>query len=147
MGEDIKNTAFKLFNKYRTKDPYTLASHLNIYIHELPFEGDLGMYTFIQKKKVIILSDTLDEFQKRFVLAHELGHAILHPRCNSYFLRKHTNAKTFFYEKEANTFAAELIISDDELKDVLEYGYTIPQIASYFCVPEDLVKLKLDNLH
>lgn len=100
MGEYIKNTVSKLFQTYKTKDPYTLASFLNIYVHELPFDGDLGMYTFIQKKKVIILSDKLDEFQKRFVLAHELGHAILHPRCNSYFLRKHTNAKTFFTKKK-----------------------------------------------
>ena len=49
---------------------------------------------------------------ERHVLAHELGHAILHSNTNITYLESNT-----FYSKEkieiaANTFAAELLIED-----------------------------------
>ena len=49
---------------------------------------------------------------ERHVLAHELGHAILHQKTNITYLE----SNTFYYKEKfeiaANTFAAELLIED-----------------------------------
>ncbi|CEK35419.1 putative Zn peptidase,Metallopeptidase immA,Domain of unknown function (DUF955) [[Clostridium] sordellii] len=147
MSLDISSIVSSLIKKYNTRNPYTLAQYLDIEVIEHDLAHAYGMYRLVKKNKFIFLNTKLDDITRNFVLSHELGHAILHRTSPGFYFKNHTFMKTSIYEKEANTFAAELIISDNELKDVLEYGYTIPQIASYFCVPEDLVKLKLDNLH
>ena len=45
-------------------------------------------------------------------MADELGHAILHRTENCYFIRNKTFLSTAWIEREANTFAAELLIPD-----------------------------------
>ena len=123
MKSNIKKIVSNLIKKYNTNDPYILANYLDIEV----IEHDLAS-------------------AKRFVLCHELGHAILHRTSPGFYFKNHTLMKTSIYEKEANTFASELIISDSDLKEYLEFGYAISQLASYFCVPEDLIRLKLDNM-
>ena len=146
MKSNIKNLVSSLIKKYNTRDPYTLAQHLNIEIIEHNLSTAYGMYKLVNQNKFIFINNKLDDITKKFVLAHELGHAILHRSSPSFYFKNHTLIKTSMYEVEANTFAAELIISDNELKEALSYGYTILQIASAFNVTEDLLKLKLNNL-
>lgn len=146
MKSNIKKTVSSLIKKYNTKDPYTLAKHLDIEIIEHDLGSAYGMYKLVKRNKFIFLNNKLDDETKGFVLCHELGHAILHRTSPGFYFKNHTLMKTSIYEKEANTFASELIISDSELKEHLELGYTRAQSASYFCVPEDLIELKLDNM-
>ena len=49
-----------------------------------------------------------------FVMAHELGHAIMHRKQNCYFLRNYTYLNSTV-EREANLFSAYMVISDDFL--------------------------------
>lgn len=49
----------------------------------------------------------------QLVMAHELGHAIMHRKENCYFIRNKTLMLTSKIEIEANTFAAELLIPDE----------------------------------
>ena len=49
---------------------------------------------------------------ERHVLAHELGHAILHPKTNITYLESNTFYSKEKFEIAANTFAAELLIED-----------------------------------
>lgn len=68
----------------------------------------------------------------KLVMAHELEHAILHPKENCYFLEHHTLMLTNKNEVEANQFAVNLLISDDELSDYEEYSYEqISSITGY----------------
>lgn len=139
---DIKKIVKRLIKKHNTNNVYELINILNIKLFELPFEEEIGMYRFLKNNKVIIISENLDEITKKFILTHELGHAILHRKENCFYLKHNTFTKVSTYEVEANRFAAELLIDDKELKTCIENGYTIEQMASYFQVPVGLVEYK-----
>ena len=75
-------------------------------------------------------------------MAHELGHAILHPKENCYFIRNKTlllNSKT---ELEANKFAMELLISDEFLEE--NKRYTIEQLSRMTGYHQKLIELRLN---
>ena len=76
---------------------------------------------------------------QRLVMAHELGHAVLHKKVNCYFMRTKTLLNTSVFEHEANTFSAYLLISDDDI----EQCYTVNQLSSVAGVPEEIVKLRI----
>ena len=75
-----------------------------------------------------------------FVMAHELGHAILHKTENCYFIRNKTFLSTAWIEKEANTFAAELLIPDSLIRDNPEY--TKKQLARLTGYNEMIMEFK-----
>lgn len=79
---------------------------------------------------------------QRFVCAHELGHAVLHPRSNTPFLRANTLFSVEKLEVEANTFAVELLLSDDVIAQYQNTGLTIYDVAEMYSVPRQLVYLK-----
>ena len=98
---------------------------------------------FLKNHRYIFLDQNLEEMELLQVMAHELGHAILHKKQNCYFIRNKTlllNSKT---EQEANLFAAELLIDDDV---ILEYPeYTNAQFARLLGYEEQLVELWMQN--
>ncbi len=75
------------------------------------------------------------------VLAHELGHAIMHPKENCAFMSRHTLLLTSKLESQANLFAAHLLINDAMLQDY--EGYTQEQFCNCTGLPEELLKLRL----
>jgi Zn-dependent peptidase ImmA (M78 family) len=76
------------------------------------------------------------------VCSHELGHAVLHPKSNILFLENHTFCVKNRFEREANRFAAELLIPDDV---IYKYpNYTIEQVAAEIGIDEKLLILKFN---
>lgn len=83
---------------------------------------------------------------KKIVCAHELFHAILHPRVNTAFMKKHTLLSVGKIEREANTAAAHLLIPDESLFEC--YGLmSIYEIAALHNVPVEFVELKLSGFN
>jgi Zn-dependent peptidase ImmA (M78 family) len=82
---------------------------------------------------------------QRFVCAHELGHAVLHPKSNTPFLRANTLFSIEKLEVEANTFAVELLLPDDVIAQCQNSDLTIYDIAKVHSVPKELVYLKKFN--
>ncbi len=142
MGNDIKTLVSKYKRKYNTSDPFLLARELNVLVH-IGNIGIKGGYMYLKRHKYIFLSQDLEEHEMRLVLAHELGHAVLHPRTNCNFLKSFTLILTDKIEREANEFAAELLISDEELKECRDY--TLEQLSRYFGYSEKFIKLKFQN--
>lgn len=119
---DIKRRVKNLEKKYGTKNPYKLCKMLKIKILYLDLGNIKGIYKKVLTNKFIAINENLDEFCQKVVLAHELGHALLHhskevqalkdydlfPKCNNQI------------ELEANTFAAELLISDEIDSEYIE---------------------------
>jgi Zn-dependent peptidase ImmA (M78 family) len=66
---------------------------------------------------MIIINCDLDEWLKRYVCAHELGHAVLHPDINTGFLKKHTLFPIGRFEREANEFAINLLLYGKNWED------------------------------
>ena len=77
----------------------------------------------------------------KLVMAHELGHAVLHPKENCYFIRNKTLLLNSKNETEANKFAMELLISEDVLEENREF--TIEQLSRMLGYHEKLIKLRL----
>ena len=71
---------------------------------------------------IIIINKNFSNDRKRFTLAHELGHLIMHNTMDCLIDEKRD------IEKEANQFASEFLMPEDEIKRSL-YGLRISDLA------------------
>lgn len=95
----------------------------------------------MNRQKYIHINHNLTEHEKLFTCAHELGHALMHPDVNTSFLLNSTLISVNKYEIEANTFAINLLISDDELEHYKDYS--IEQLSRLYGYSEELIELRL----
>ena len=78
MNRYIYDKVNRLIKKYKTRDPIELIEALNINLVYLPkTEILLGMYHYIQRNRFIFISSNTN-FNRKTILAHELGHDQLH---------------------------------------------------------------------
>jgi Predicted Zn peptidase len=136
---DTKKIATNLIGRIGTNNPFHIAEHLGITIIYTDLGNTLGFFSKYKRSKFIHLNNKLSEQLENFVCAHELGHAILHPDMNTPFLKKRTLLSTDKIERQANSFAIELLMPDSFLE---ESGYNIYCLAASLGIPEKLVQLK-----
>lgn len=140
---DVKETVLNIVKKYKTRNPYEIATHMDILITKCELGEIRGYYIHAYRIKQICLNCNLSKELETFVLAHEIGHSVLHPNANTPFLRAGTFLSVDKMEIEANLFAMELLISDAELK---EYeSSTIEQLSRIFGYHQNLIELKVEN--
>lgn len=138
---EIKRIVTKLVRRYNTRNPFLLANMLNFVVFNVPLNDLQGCYLYLKKHRVIYINSNIeDETIRKIILAHEIGHALLHTKVNCCFMRKSTLLNTSKYEIEANRFAAELLVSDKIIKN--NPGMTESQIAALASVTPDLLKYK-----
>lgn len=138
---DIRKQISYLTKKYKSSDPFELASCLGISIFFEELGSINGYYNKQLRMKQIHINCNLPKHLQKFTCAHELGHALLHPDSNTPFLRNNTRLSINKMEVEADKFAMELLITDIDLK---EYGeYTIEQLSKLFGYDIKLIKLRL----
>lgn len=93
---------------------------------------------------VIVLNAALPEDLLPVVLAHEIGHSVLHKELAA--LRGSHDFDLFGmkdqYEFEANVFAAELLLENDQVLEVLNQDVTFFGAAQLLCVPPELLDFK-----
>lgn len=140
MNRDIKSIIAFLERKFGTRDPFKLAEYLKIEYIIGQMGNYSGCYMLLKRHRCIFLNESLCENDLRMVMAHELGHAILHRRENCYFIRNKTFLSTARIEKEANTFAAELLIPDSLILE--NPGYTKSQLARLLGYNEKIMEFK-----
>ena len=142
-NKQIPKLVSYLKRKYGTDDPEEIADYLGVTIIRMPLEDVVaGFYKLLKRRKYIFLnSDIDDDVFLRVVLAHELGHAIMHPKGNCAFMKSKTLLLTSRIEKQANIFAAFLLIDDDMLEEF--YGYTEEQFCNCTGYPLELLGLRL----
>lgn len=82
----------------------------------------------------------LDENERRYLVAHALGHHLLH--CgNQLWFRDWQETSVVKQEKEADEFAAHLLIPENELEKLGKPAAW--EIAEYFGVPEEIAASRL----
>jgi Zn-dependent peptidase ImmA (M78 family) len=141
--EWIKKIIRKLEIKYKTNDPFELASLLNIDVVPWNLHEEIkGFYKYDKRNKYIVYNINLSDEMQRFVCAHELGHAVLHPRSNTPFLRENTLFSIDKIEVEANTFAVELLLPDEKIYEYENTNLSIYEIGEMYGVPRELCHLK-----
>ena len=145
--ETIDHKIYRLIRYYErilgTRDPVAIAKFAGIGIAIMPLGNVAGYYTLVQRKRWICINEDIptDSPLFRVVAAHELGHALLHRKENCAFLKKYTLLLTSGIEREANQFAASLLISDDMLQDYA--GYTQDQFCQRTGYPKELIEVRL----
>ena len=141
MAIDIRARVKRLVKEYSTRNPETLIRALDIKLEKDELTPlTRGYFVSIIRNKLIVVNSIYDELIQRIIMAHELGHALLHYQQDICFIKEYTLFPTGVYEVEANKFAAELLIDDCEEEIFLERG--IIEASSYLGVPPKLIEYK-----
>jgi len=93
-----------------------------------------------------VVNNSVSEILQRILVAHELGHDRLHRALTLLegFQETELFNKALPTEYEANLFAAELLIGDDKVLELLsDDDMNFFGIAGELCVPADLLDFKL----
>lgn len=141
---DIRKKVQQLIRRHGTNDPERLARTMGINVIYIDLGGSVyGTYLKYKRVKTILIdAERTPEHLRRFVLAHELGHAVCTPDANTSWISAYTLAlNTDRIEREANTFAVELLLPDDLVRE--NEGCSIYQLARLRGVPEKLAELKM----
>ncbi|MEW9675010.1 ImmA/IrrE family metallo-endopeptidase [Lentibacillus sp. L22] len=139
----IKEIVIKLVKKYGTNDPFAIASAKNIYVIEHNLHEEIyGFYKYIRRNKFIYINSNSQPEVKRYTCAHELGHSEIHPRLSTPFLKRRTLFSVDKIETEANQFAVELLLPDDELYKLSDTNMTIKDVAGLYGIPSEVSHLK-----
>lgn len=127
--------AQQLINKFDTSDPFEICDQLGIHIVycELPKRIE-GFFQNIHDQFVIYINSLIDEYKIDNVVAHELGHIMMHAELNVLFLKENSYMNINKYEREANIFSAYLNI------DKYEYDIDMSRICSLLEVDIDIVE-------
>lgn len=141
----IKTTVNMLIKKHKTNNPFRIAKSKNIEILFMDLGKTYGYYRAYKRIQTIHLNNRLDERTQYFVCAHELGHAILHPRANTSFLKHNTFFSLDKIEVEANKFAVELLMPDKEVYEYESTNLSIYEIGEIYGIPKEMAELKKLN--
>lgn len=145
---EINNFVNRLKKKFRTKDPFEIADACGVSIKYKNFVELKGMYTVIERCPFIFLNESLDEYMEKEVLFHELGHHFLHRHISVSAFNEHKlYDMSSKYEIEANTFAANYILSDEDICNNIEDGFTTEKTAMALCVSHELLLIKLRDMN
>ncbi len=107
-------------------------------------ESCKGFFLKQSRKKVIVLNSDLAKSFRRIILPHELGHAVLHgdvaSECHYHDFELFDETSVFEYE--ANIFAAEFLLPDENVLTMLNEDISFFQAASALRVPPELLDFK-----
>ena len=142
---NIKSIVSKLIRIYKTNNVYEICSQLNIKIYKSHLKSIKGYFLNISESMSIVIDYNLNEHEERCVIAHELGHVMLHKHSNICYLKNYTYSNTNKLENQANKFAAELMVSDNDLLEIKEMNFNLEQMACYFRVPLELLEFKFNS--
>ena len=147
-AEKIKDKADSLKARYHTDKLQELCQEMHITVMEAPMgaaeRSCKGFFIQHSRQKVIVLNAEMPEHIKRIILAHELGHAVLHSNEGiSAFHDCVVLSGSNPQELEANVFAAEFLIDDNMVLESIKEGRDFYTMASELCVPPEMLDFKL----
>lgn len=146
--ETIADTVKQLQNKYDETDPFRLAKAMKITVKLRPmgiYEGCCkGFFLISRRMKHITINSDLPELLQKVVLSHELGHCVLHAdsAASAPFHEVTLFDNTDHKEYEANIFAAELLLPDEQVLALLNDDLFFFDVAKKLCVPFEMLDFK-----
>lgn len=147
LTEYIISETEKIIRKYGTRDPFTICASAGIRIRKMDLKQKIkGFYFYQSRIETIAVDESLSDPFCRILIAHELGHAYLHRKIA--MMKGFAEAEfPFSYEKmdscerDANLFAAELLLDDAEVISCLAI-HTFFETAAELNVPAALLDYK-----
>ena len=144
----IIETAERVLKEYGGRDVFETAGNSGAHVWFRELGGLKGFYLCENGERYIVINNALDDVLKKVVCAHEFGHDMLHRELSVGGIREGTLfLDTNKTEREANLFAACLLISDEEILDAASYSADIANAASYLDMPPEIVKYKLNAMN
>src|SRR6056297_765257 len=136
----ISDIVIGLTETYGTNDVYSLCDFLNIEI--IHVHNNIKSNSYFVRNSVgdeyVFVKPGLEYTEERALIAHELGHAILHTDLNVTFYCMPLCNKCKL-ELQANQFAAELLLVNIDFDKYAYDGSTIKSFAYEIEVPENLI--------
>ena len=147
-AEDIKHLVARLKCKYRTCDAEEMCDALGIRVSRKPMGTSpnswKGFFMVHNRCKIAVVNNDLDELIQGVILPHELAHGVLHvDRKIRTFHELSYMDETDLLEREANVFAAEFLVDDTALFDIMDSQIDFFHLASLLAVPPELLDFKL----
>lgn len=140
----------ELQRKYDEHDPFRLCRAMGIHLvfRSLGTHEDCIKGFFIERNRiwVITVNSDLPLVIQKIIAAHELGHAVLRRKEAHAFHDVAMFDSISVCEKEANLFAAEYLMDDDEVLEALNRDGTFFNAASQLMVPAELLDFKFRML-
>lgn len=138
QSKDIEKKALELIDAHCSFeapiDVETIVKKLNIELSFEELEDEVSGFLLTKNnQQAIVINDTHHENRKRFSIAHELGHSVLHDKNRelfldskktSYFFRDKNSATGInSVEIEANEFAAQILMPKKLISTLIKkYG-------------------------
>ena len=144
---EICTSVRRLKKKNGETDPVRLCGSMGIRLLYQQLGKDetaiKGYFIVCKRIPAIVINDDLPETIQKIIIAHELGHACLHRKQGiSAFHEVTLFDESSTMEKEANLFAAELLLDDGEVVETLNRDLTFFGAASALRVPMELLDFK-----
>lgn len=102
------------------------------------------------RNRFMFVKENLHPVMENIVLLHELGHDSLHrdeaTKAGGFKEFNIFDIRDSRMEYEANIFATQIALPDDDFLELAEQGYDVQQIASAMHSDVNLVALKADTL-
>ena len=138
-------------------DPVVIANRLGIRVSNAVFSDSSlsGMIAQRGDKKLLLVNDSDSAERKRFTIAHELGHSILHLNNEGEFVdsamdlfraESSPNEQPYYQEVEANAFAAALLMDAELVKKFWDSCKSLNAMAKAFMVSETAMGIRLNTL-
>ena len=149
MSEKYLEDALNLIEEHGTNDPYEILENLGVVVIPINIGAAfLGMFRILDGVSYVIYNTRVDEIVIKEVLAHELGHFLYHKEYASEaeLADFGLTQESSIIEAQANTFAAHLLIDEDELLGTLEEGMSYMELAQRLMIDENLLLYKLKSM-
>lgn len=138
----------RLIHKYDEPDPWNLASAMGIFVAEYSMGTEpnscKGFFMYQSRMKHITINSDLTDVVKRIILAHEIGHAVLHHEASKmrafHDFSLYDNSSRLEYE--ANLFATEYLLDDEIVRERLNEDTFFFSVAKELMVPAELLDFK-----
>jgi Zn-dependent peptidase ImmA (M78 family) len=159
----IEEKSLKILNEFDLlKYPINvnkLAKKLGVGVEASNFNDEVsGLFVIKDDKPFIAYNLNQNKKRRRFTIAHELGHYILHSKSKSLFIDKNksvmyrnseSSTGEILKEREANAFAAALLMPipliASEIKN-LKGDDIVEELAKKFNVSTQAMSFRLSNL-
>ena len=144
---DICEAVKRLQRKYDETDPFKLCKAMGIIVifQALGKAPDAIKGFFLECKRIrtITVNSDLPTVIQKIIVAHELGHAVLHRDSGLHaFHEVGMFDESSEMEKDANLFAAEFLLKDNDVLNALNADNTFFSAAAQLYVPMELLDFK-----
>ena len=145
--DHIIRQADRIVKKTGSRSAEHIAAERGLTIIEVPFKKQKGVYRVIERNRYIFLKEDLQPVMRDIVILHEVGHDVLHRRQAVQFQEFNLfDMANNRMEYEANLFAAQIMLPDEEILEYIYLGYDAQQIARIMNSDINLVALKGSDL-